>query len=231
MRSPFRPSRPPVFRWHFTASRPRSAESGRCLRLRNSLMHGPFPRMHAGLPLMHAPFPGSAPFIRGNPPCIRANERCVSGNAPFIRPFGPFITRVAQAGTVRVPILKVSRKAAKRKERKMDEKKMKERPIIFLSCIFLSSLSLPALAPWRETFRSFRHSPPIFLSSRFFGGRVADPPILSKSELQATKPAPPARGERFFIASGQNGHCPPRTIVAKERIERKEFCAPCVLCG
>ena len=56
-RSPFRPSRPPVFRWHFTASRPRSAESGLCLRLRNSLMHGPFPRMHAGLPLMHAPFP------------------------------------------------------------------------------------------------------------------------------------------------------------------------------
>ena len=74
-RSPFRPSRPPVSRWHFTTSRPRSAESGVCLKLRNSLMHGPFPRMHAGFPPMRAPSPGlRRPFAGIRRPFARMND-------------------------------------------------------------------------------------------------------------------------------------------------------------
>ena len=97
-RSPFRPSRPPVCRWHFTASPAPFCRIGRLFALRNSLMHGPFPRMHGRLPIMHAPFP-LVPVHSRESAVHAANERCVSGNAPLIRRLGRSLPRVAQAGT------------------------------------------------------------------------------------------------------------------------------------
>ena len=150
-RSPFLPSRPPVFRWHVTASRPRSAESGLGLKLRNSLMHGPFPRMHGRLPRMHAPFP------------------------LFRRPFAGI--RLAFA--------------------RMND----------------------ALAGMHRSLGCLGRS-----LTRCAGRNDASPYIKGLTQSRKGAKKEPLRlCVRLFLSSGQNGPGPPRTIAAKERIERKEF--------